>query len=84
MLDILNPIIKSFGQDISVPKTKIIDICTSATANTISDSDQATAQVHIDGQVVGSAAAFKYLGSFESNRDDMETEVSNSIDAWCL
>jgi hypothetical protein len=81
MLDILNPIIKAFGQDISVPKTKIMDICTGATANIILNSDQANVQVLIDGQVVGNTAAFKYLGSFESNRGVMVKEVSRVIQA---
>ena len=63
MLDILNPIIQAFGQDISVPKTKILDICTSATANSISESDHPLLQVHIGGQVVNSESAFRYLGS---------------------
>ena len=52
MLDILNPIITSFGQEISVPKTKIIDICTSTTADLISKSEQPLVSVSIEGQEV--------------------------------
>ena len=79
MLDIFNPIITSFGQEISVPKTKIIDICASATADSISESEQPLVSVSIDGQVVKVEKEFKYLGSFESNRGDMDKEVRRVI-----
>ena len=81
MLDILNPIIKAFGQDISVPKTKILDICTSATAESILNSEQANVPVRIGDQVVEISTAFRYLGSFEANRGVMENEVSRVISA---
>ena len=75
---------EAFDQDISVPKTKILDICTSVTASSISESDHPLLQVHIGGQVVTSESAFRYLGSFESIRGETGKEVSRVIQSMPL
>jgi hypothetical protein len=75
MLDIFHKIVTAFGLVISTDKTKVMDVCTAKTANTMNESGGNIVQVCIDGKELEVVENFKYLGSIESMRGDMEKEV---------
>jgi hypothetical protein len=75
MLGIFHKIVTAFGLVISTDKTKVMDVCSTKTAATLSDSGNHEVHVFIDGKELEVVDDFKYLGSFESKRGDMVKEI---------
>jgi hypothetical protein len=71
MMDILNEIIKAFGQEISVAKTKVMVV----QAECFNSSSSQPVVITIGGEILEIVDNFRYLGSIESNGGHMKHEV---------